>query len=43
MINKDYILRIAERFGKELAILLHLRERNQFEEALIPHRQSLPE
>ncbi|HLX40706.1 MAG TPA: DUF6483 family protein [Ktedonobacteraceae bacterium] len=35
MINKDYILRIAERFGKELAILLHLRERSQFEEALI--------
>lgn len=35
MINKDYILRIAERFGRELAILLHMRERNQFEEALI--------
>ena len=35
MVNKDYILRIAERFGRELAILLHLRERNQFEEALI--------
>lgn len=35
MINKDYILRIAERFGRELAILLHLRQRNQFEEALI--------
>jgi len=35
MINKDFILRIAERFGRELAIILHLRERNQFEEALI--------
>ncbi len=35
MINKDFILRIVERFGRELAILLHLRERNQFEEALI--------
>ncbi|MEO8970032.1 MAG: DUF6483 family protein [Ktedonobacteraceae bacterium] len=35
MINKDYILRIAERFGRELAILFHLRQRNQFEEALI--------
>lgn len=35
MINKDYILRIAERVGRELAILLHLRERNQYEEALI--------
>lgn len=35
MINKDYILRVAERFGRELAILLRLRERNQFEEAII--------
>lgn len=35
MINKDFILRIVERFGRELAILLHLRERNQFEEAII--------
>ena len=35
MINKDYILRVAERFGRELAILMHLRERNQFEEAII--------
>ena len=35
MINKDYILRIAERFGRELAILMRLRERNQLEEALI--------
>lgn len=35
MINKDFILRIVERFGRELAILMHLRERNQFEEAII--------
>ena len=35
MINKDYILRLAERFGRELAILLHLRKSNRHEEALI--------
>lgn len=35
MVNKDYILRLAERFGRELAILFHLRQRNQHEEALI--------
>ncbi|MHB8595373.1 MAG: DUF6483 family protein [Ktedonobacteraceae bacterium] len=35
MINKDFILRMVERFGRELSILLHLRERNQFDEALI--------
>ncbi len=35
MINKDYILRLAERFGRTLAIVLHLRENNQYEEALI--------
>jgi hypothetical protein len=35
MINKDFILRMVERFGRELSILLHLRERNQFEQALI--------
>ena len=35
MVNKDYILRLAERFGRELAMLLHLRQRNQHEEALI--------
>jgi hypothetical protein len=35
MINKDYILRLAEQLGRTLAILLRLRERNQHEEALI--------
>jgi hypothetical protein len=35
MINKDYLLRIAERFGRSLAIILQLREYNQFEEALL--------
>lgn len=35
MINKDYILRLAEKFGRALAIILHLREFNQYEEALI--------
>jgi len=35
MMNKDYILRIAERFGRALAIILRLRKSNQFEESLI--------
>jgi hypothetical protein len=35
MINKDYILRLAERFGRFLAIILRLREYNRYEEALI--------
>lgn len=35
MINKDYILRLAEQMGRTLAILLRLREYNQHEEALI--------
>jgi len=35
MINKDFILRLAEQLGRTLAILLRLRERNQHEEALI--------
>jgi hypothetical protein len=35
MMNKDYILRIAERFGRALAIILQLRKSNKFEEALI--------
>ena len=35
MINKDYILRLAERIGRELSILLGLRARNQIEEGLI--------
>jgi hypothetical protein len=35
MINKDYILRLAEKFGRFLAIILHLRQANQFEDALI--------
>jgi Family of unknown function (DUF6483) len=35
MINKDYVLRLAEKFGRFLAIILHLRQANQFEDALI--------
>jgi tetratricopeptide (TPR) repeat protein len=35
MVNKDYILRIAERLGRELSILLGLRQRDKHEEALI--------
>ncbi len=35
MINKDFILRLAERMGRELAIILRLRKRDQNEEALI--------
>ncbi|HEU5227032.1 MAG TPA: DUF6483 family protein [Ktedonobacteraceae bacterium] len=35
MINKDYILRLAERFGRQLAIILRLRKFDQNEEALI--------
>jgi len=35
MINKDYILRMAERFGRYLAIILRLREYNKHEEALL--------
>jgi tetratricopeptide (TPR) repeat protein len=35
LINKDYILRLAERLGRELAILLGLRKREQYQEALI--------
>jgi tetratricopeptide (TPR) repeat protein len=35
MINKDYILRIAERLGRELSIILGLRQRDKQEEALI--------
>ena len=35
MMNKDYILRIAERFGRALAIILHLRQSNKYEETLI--------
>jgi len=35
MINKDYILRLAERFGRELAIILGLRKRDRNEDALI--------
>ncbi len=35
MINKDYILRLAERIGRELAIILGLRQRNKHEDALI--------
>lgn len=35
MINKDYILRMAERFGRYLAIILRLRKYNKHEEALL--------
>lgn len=35
MVNKDYILRIAEQFGRELAIILGLRQANKHEDALI--------
>ncbi len=35
MINKDYILRLAEHIGRELAILLGLRKREKYQEALI--------
>ena len=35
MINKDYILRIAEKFGRAMAIILHLRQYDKHEEALI--------
>ena len=35
MINKDYILRLAERIGRELSIFLGLRKRNEIEEGLI--------
>jgi len=35
MMNKDYILRMFERFGRALAIILQLRKSNKQEEALI--------
>ena len=35
MINKDYILRLAERVGRELSILLGLRDHDEIEEGLI--------
>ncbi len=35
MINRDYILRLAEQVGRELAIVLRLRKRDQYEDALI--------
>ena len=35
MINKDFILRLAERMGRELAILLGLCKREKYQEALI--------
>jgi hypothetical protein len=35
LINKDYILRLAERMGRELAILLGLCKREKYQEALI--------
>ena len=35
MVNKDYILRLAERIGRELSIMLGLRKRDEIEEGLI--------
>jgi hypothetical protein len=35
LINKDYILRLAERMGRELAIVLGLCKREKYQEALI--------
>ena len=35
LINKDFILRLAERMGRELAIILGLCKREQHQEALI--------
>lgn len=35
MVNRDYILRLAEKLGRTLAIVLRLREYNQHEEALL--------
>lgn len=35
MINKDFILRLAERIGREISIFLGLRDRDEIEEALI--------
>ncbi|GAC1358560.1 MAG: hypothetical protein NVS2B12_00570 [Ktedonobacteraceae bacterium] len=35
MINRDYILRLAEQIGRELSIVLRLRKRDQYEQALI--------
>lgn len=35
LVNKDYILRIAESIGRELSILLGLRDRDKIEEGLI--------
>ncbi len=35
MINKDYVLRLAERIGRELSIILGLRKRERDDETLI--------
>jgi hypothetical protein len=35
LVNKDYILRLAERIGRELSVLLGLRRRDEIEEGLI--------
>jgi hypothetical protein len=35
LINKDFILRLAERMGRELAIILGLCKREKYQEALI--------
>ena len=45
MVNKDYILRLAERWGRFLARIIFLQKTNQNEEAMIlideAFRQSL--
>ncbi|WP_236022901.1 DUF6483 family protein [Dictyobacter formicarum] len=35
MINKDYILRLAEQIGYELSILIGLRKRNRYQDELL--------
>lgn len=35
MLNRDYILRIVEQFARELAIIVGLRKRNKYQDALI--------
>ncbi len=43
MINKDYLLRMAEKVGRALATIMGLRKYNKDEEALILHRRSAPQ
>ncbi|HTD18704.1 MAG TPA: hypothetical protein VK667_04150, partial [Ktedonobacteraceae bacterium] len=35
MVNKDYVLRLAERFGRMLGVIMGLRKYNKHEEALL--------